>query len=78
VQVRVLASVVGVDGLPELDRRYLDFGDAFEQELVQQEEARTLEESMQLGWRLLRRLPRNELHRLSDAQIAAHIENGNG
>jgi V/A-type H+-transporting ATPase subunit B len=78
VQVRVLASVVGVDGLPELDRRYLEFGDAFEQELVQQEEARTLEESMQLGWKLLRRLPRNELHRLSDAQIAAHIENGNG
>ncbi|PKM45875.1 MAG: V-type ATP synthase subunit B [Gammaproteobacteria bacterium HGW-Gammaproteobacteria-1] len=78
VQVRVLASVVGIDGLPELDRRYLEFGDAFEQELVQQEEARTLEESMQLGWKLLRRLPRNELHRLSDAQIAAHIENGNG
>ncbi|WP_127477982.1 V-type ATP synthase subunit B [Sulfurivermis fontis] len=79
VQVRVLASVVGVDGLPELDRRYLDFGDAFEQQLVQQQEDRTLEQSMQLGWELLRRLPRSELHRLSDTQIAAHIaEPGNG
>ncbi|MEW6648402.1 MAG: V-type ATP synthase subunit B [Pseudomonadota bacterium] len=73
VQVRVLASVVGVDGLPELDRRYLDFGDAFEQQLVQQQEDRTLEQSMQLGWELLRRLPRSELHRLSDTQITAHI-----
>ncbi|GAB4296486.1 MAG: V-type ATP synthase subunit B [Thiohalomonadaceae bacterium] len=73
VQVRVLASVVGVDGLPELDRRYLDFGDAFEQQLLQQQEGRTLEQSMQLGWELLRRLPRSELHRLSDAQIATHL-----
>lgn len=73
VQVRILASVVGVDGLPELDRRYLDFGDAFEQQLIQQQEGRTLEQSLQLGWELLRRLPRGELHRLSDAQIAAHI-----
>lgn len=76
IQVRVLASVVGIDGLPELDRQYLDFGDAFEQQLVQQEEGRTLEESMHLGWKLLRRLPRSELHRLSDAQIAANIAEG--
>src|SRR5450755_4402256 len=37
-QVRVLASVVGVEGLAEADRRYLAFGTAFEQTLVNQDE----------------------------------------
>ena len=73
-QARVLASVVGVDGLAETDRKYLRFGTAFEQTLASQSEARTLEQSMALGWTLLADLPKSELTRLSDAQIAAHIE----
>ena len=75
VQARVLASVVGEDGLADTDRRYLAFGVAFEQRIVQQEAPRTLEESMDIGWRLLVGLPVSELSRLSDAQIAAHLEN---
>jgi V/A-type H+-transporting ATPase subunit B len=73
-QARVLASVVGIEGLAETDRKYLRFGTAFEQTLVTQSEARTLEQSMALGWQLLAGLPRSELTRLSDAQIAAHVE----
>jgi len=73
-QVRVLASVVGVEGLADADRRYLAFGTAFEQNLIRQTEARTLEQSMAIGWKLLAELPKSELTRLSDAQIAAHIE----
>jgi V/A-type H+-transporting ATPase subunit B len=73
-QVRVLASVVGIEGLADADRRYLAFGTEFEQTLVSQSEARTLEESMAIGWKLLAELPRNELTRLSDAQIASHLE----
>jgi V/A-type H+-transporting ATPase subunit B len=73
VQARVLASVVGEDGLAETDRRYLAFGDAFEQNLVTQDRPRTFEESMAAGWRLLAGLPRTELARLSDAQIASHL-----
>jgi V/A-type H+-transporting ATPase subunit B len=73
-QARVLASVVGVEGLADTDRRYLQFGTAFEQTLASQDAARTLEQSMALGWRLLAGLPRSELTRLSDAQIATHIE----
>jgi len=74
VQARVLASVVGEEGLAATDRQYLAFGTAFEGELVHQESARTLEQSMAVGWRLLRGLPISELSRLSDAQIAAHLE----
>jgi V/A-type H+-transporting ATPase subunit B len=73
VQARVLASVVGEEGLAETDRRYLAFGTAFEQTLVNQTAARTLEQSMEAGWKVLALLPSSELSRLSDAQIAAHL-----
>lgn len=73
VHVRVLASVVGRDGLADADQQFLDFGTRFEQELVHQQAARTLEQSMEIGWQLLRTLPQSELHRLDDEQIARHI-----
>ncbi len=78
IRVRLLASVVGVEGLPEIDRTYLELGDTLERELVHQEEGRTLEESLAIGWHLLRRLPHGELLRLSDAQIAAHLADDHG
>ncbi len=74
VQARVLASVVGEEGLAATDRRYLAFGLSFENDLVRQSAPRSLEESMAIGWRLLAGLPRSELARLSNAQIAAHLD----
>jgi V/A-type H+-transporting ATPase subunit B len=76
MHVRVLASVVGPDGLAEIDRQFLDFGARFEQQLVRQTGPRNLEESMTLGWQLLRDLPVSELIRLSDRQIEAYINTG--
>jgi V/A-type H+-transporting ATPase subunit B len=73
VRVRVLASVVGIEGLTATDRLYLAFADRFERELVAQDGARSLEASMAVGWRLLATLPGGELTRLTDAQIAAHV-----
>ena len=73
VQARVLASVVGEEGLADTDRRYLAFGTAFEAQLVAQDGMRTLEESLATGWKLLGELPVTELSRLSDAQIARHL-----
>jgi V/A-type H+-transporting ATPase subunit B len=72
-QARLLASVVGEEGLSDSDRRYLTLGSAFERTLIHQSGARTLAQSMDVGWQLLRALPRNELARLSDAQIDAHL-----
>ena len=71
--VRVLASVMGEESLPEVDRRFLVFGRALEERLVNQEGRRTLEESMQLGWELLSGLPATELTRLSQQQIDRHL-----
>ena len=72
-RIRVLASVMGTEGLSETDKHYLEFGDRFEQELVNQPGPRTLEDSMGIGWQLLRLLPSTELARLDDAQIARYI-----
>jgi len=77
-QVRLLASVVGEDGLSADDKRYLEFGDAFESRLISQPGARTLDESLAVGWEMLKLLPRSDLSRLSDAQIEAHLGDGNG
>ena len=55
-------------------QRLLEFGTRFEQQFVNQAASRTLEESMQSGWDVLRGLPHNELARLSDAQIRKHLE----
>ena len=73
VQARVLASVVGEEGLADMDRRYLSFGTAFEDTIVSQNAARSFEQSMEAGWSMLAQLPDSELSRLSDAQIAAHL-----
>lgn len=74
-QSRVLAGVVGEEGLTENDRKLLAFGDAFERQVIHQGvEARTLEESMTAGWSVLRDLPRAELHRLDDRQIRERID----
>jgi len=73
VRVRTLASVMGEQGLPEADRGFLAFGARFENELLQQSASRTLEESMEAGWKALRGLPRTDLTRLSDDQIRRHL-----
>ncbi len=73
VRVRMLASVMGEQGLPEADRGFLAFGARFENDLLQQPGSRTLEESMEVGWKALRGLPRTDLTRLSDEQIRSHL-----
>ena len=64
--VRALASVIGDDELSETDKEYLAFGNAFEREFVGQgeREGRSVEETLEIGWKLLRMLPREELTRM--------------
>jgi V/A-type H+-transporting ATPase subunit B len=75
-QARVLASVVGEDGLSATDRAYLAFGDRFEHALIHQDRPRSLTQSLRVGWEALRALPLGELHRLSDAQIRRNLSEG--
>lgn len=63
---RALASVIGEDELSPLDKKYLKFGNAFEQRFVAQgkNENRSIETTLNLGWELLATLPREELDRI--------------
>ena len=63
---RALASVIGEDELSALDKKYLEFGKAFENTFVGQgeEENRTILQTLEIGWNLLRMLPREELDRI--------------
>jgi len=65
---RGLANVIGEEELSPTDRQYLEFGKAFEQHFLKQGQDvdRTIDESLDLGWRLLGILPRTELDRLDE------------
>jgi len=69
--VRNLASVIGEEELTPLDHDYLEFGGAFEQKFISQrkDEERTIEQTLDLGWEVLRLLPASELHRITEEEI---------
>jgi V/A-type H+-transporting ATPase subunit B len=69
--VRSLASVIGEEELSTTDQKYLQFGQAFEQEFVNQgpTENRSIEETLTIGWRLLSMLPQEQLTRVSEDEI---------
>ncbi len=72
--VRGLALIIGESDLSEIDRSYMVFGRAFEAQFVHQEydENRTIEESLELAWALMRLVPKTELTRMSSALIEMH------
>lgn len=65
-EARNLASVIGEDELSPIDKKYLEFGKAFEERYIGQgpNENRTIEETLDLGWELLRILPKEGLDRV--------------
>ena len=69
MDARSLASVIGEEELSPIDKKYIEFGKLFEAYFVNQgyNENRTIEQSLDLGWKLLSTLPREELDRVDDA-----------
>ena len=63
---RALASVIGEDELSPIDKKYLEFGKAFEEHFIGQapHENRTILDTLDIGWKLLGMLPREELDRI--------------
>jgi len=76
-RVRGLADVIGEEELSALDKLYLKFGDALEHRYLSQGEYenRSIETTLDLGWEVLSLLPREELHRVSEALLKEHYEN---
>ena len=73
---RSLASVIGEDELSETDKKYLAFGRAFEERFINQDknDNRNIETTLDLGWELLRMLPRAELDRVNDEILDKYYE----
>ncbi|HPJ37892.1 MAG TPA: V-type ATP synthase subunit B, partial [Spirochaetota bacterium] len=74
-RIRSLAAIVGEEELSELDRIYLKFGESFEMEFLSQgkNENRTIEETLDLGWKMLGLLPEKELYRISREDIQRYF-----
>lgn len=70
-RIRALAAIVGEEELSDLDKIYLKFGTAFEEQFLSQgyEENRSIEQTLDIGWRMLSVLPREELYRIAMEDI---------
>ncbi len=70
-EAKELATILGESALSEIDKLYAKFAEEFETKYINQgfEENRTIEETLDLGWELLRILPASELKRISEKNI---------
>ena len=70
-----LAVILGDAALSDTDKLYAKFADAFEEQYVSQGfyTNRTIEETLDIGWKLLSILPRTELKRIRDAYLDKYL-----
>ena len=71
-----LASVIGEDELSETDRKFMEFGSAFEERFLKQlqDENRDMEKTLDIGWSLLLSLPKEELDRISPELLEKYYD----
>ena len=70
-----LGTILGEAALTDVDLMYAKFSQAFEKEYVSQgyDTDRTIEETLDTGWRLLKMLPKSELKRIKDEYIEKYL-----
>ena len=70
-----LVAILGEAALSETDLKYAQFSQAFEKQYVSQgyNTDRTIEETLDIGWKLLEMLPRSELKRIKDKYIEKYL-----
>jgi V/A-type H+-transporting ATPase subunit B len=74
-QVRNLASIIGEEELSEGDKQYLKFGEKFETLFLAQGESedRDIDRTLNLGWRVLTEIPRDELLRVKEEYVEKYL-----
>ncbi len=74
-EAKELSVILGEAALSDVDKLYAKFADAFEKEYVSQgyEKNRPIEDTLGLGWKLLKILPKTELKRIKDALIEKYL-----
>lgn len=73
--IRNLAAIIGEEELSSLDKLYLKFGEAFEMQFLTQGEYenRSIDETLDIGWRVLKILPKDELVRIKPEYIEKYL-----
>ena len=76
IDARALASVIGEEELSDVDRKYMEFGRRFEENFINQgpTENRSIEKSLDLGWKLLTILRKSELVRVDDEVLEKYYK----
>ncbi len=75
-EAKELMVILGESALTEVDKLYAKFADEFEEQYISQgyETNRSIEETLDLGWKLLKILPRTELKRISDTLLEKYYD----
>ena len=73
--IRNLASIIGEEELSDLDKQYLRFGEKLESDFLTQGEFenRTIEQTLDIGWKLLTLLPRDQLYRIKPELLEKYL-----
>lgn len=73
--IRNLAAIIGDEELSPLDKQYLKFGELLETKFFTQDESedRTIEETLDIGWKVLSVLPKEELYRIKEEYIEKYL-----
>ncbi len=70
VDLRRLVAIIGEEALTERDRLYLKFAEEFEKQFLSQGQTdRTIEDTLNLAWKLLSMFPKGELKRVKEDHI---------
>ena len=72
--VLALAQIIGEEELSEVDKKYLEFGKAFDEQFLSQDfdENRDIDETLELAWDILSILPKTELDRVDPKIVEQH------
>ena len=75
-KAKELSIILGESALSDTDKKLAKFAQSFELEYVSQgfEENRTIEETLNLGWKLLKMLPKSELKRVRDEYLEKYMQ----
>ncbi|EJU21246.1 MULTISPECIES: V-type ATP synthase subunit B [Mogibacterium] len=75
-ECKELMAILGEAALSDVDKLYAKFADEFENKYVSQgyEKDRSIEETLDVGWELLRTMPRSELKRVHDEYLDEFYE----
>ena len=79
-EAKELSTILGEAALTEIDKKYAHFSDEFEKKYVSQgfNTNRSINETLDIGWELLRLLPRNELKRIKDKFLDMYYDKSEG